>query len=332
MSLWNEVRWEQSVAELDRLEKQFCQWHADAIEFDFRKQYRTQLEAVHRLVTGAVAAIRDPLGRVKRGGTTGDVFEECNAYDQRTAWVRRVWRFFADKFDQRRDDHPDPRLGAGVPDFLRAADEVVWSCYRQVFEGANKLKAAPTAVPMPYVEPWFSPAAVPPQLRFIPDTLLAEIEQRFRVKFLRRLPLAVLRIPLAHVRSPWWLVLLAHETGHHLQFQLSGEEPEEDGAEDGDPKLVRDYEAVVRNTVRKALDGTRADVADAVAEEWAGWSKELFADVVSVLLLGPTAIKAMVALERASEVGMRKRRQGYPPVAVRLAFLAGVAREVGVEQ
>jgi hypothetical protein len=64
----------------------------------------------------------------------GDRYEACRRADQRLVLVRRFWRWYADRFDQRRD----PATAA----VLRAADEIVWSCWEPI--GARRAQAGAT--------------------------------------------------------------------------------------------------------------------------------------------------------------------------------------------
>src|SRR5204863_117964 len=71
------------------------------------------------------------------------------AQRRRLAVVERVFQYFAGKLDQR-----DGALGA----LLDAADEITYSLYVQAFRGAGLAEPPP---PLAYVEPAFSPRALP---------------------------------------------------------------------------------------------------------------------------------------------------------------------------
>jgi hypothetical protein len=303
--LRNEIRWEQSMAEFSRLRFDFETWRGAASKFNGESegQYQTQLASIHQLIDGALKQVQASLENVDRQGSEGPVYEECRTYDLRANWIRRVWRFFADKFDQ--------RITGPFQGYLRAADEVVWSCYRPAFEAVNG--GAASAVPMPYVEPWFSPSATPAQAEFLPPEFLKEIDKSFQEKVLSKLPVPVLRLPFDQVATPWWLVLVAHEVGHFLQYQLlSGK------------SLVGAYKDVVTGALGK--------VSKDDAKDWDQWSCELFADLVSVFLVGPASLKAITELELARDASLLAGRDDYPPVAVRLGFLAEILKRVLSEE
>ena len=217
-------------------------------------------------------------------------------------WLRRVWFFFRDKYDQR--NHP--RAG----ELLRAADEVVWSCYNQVFESAELLGAAlkQGPPPLPFVEARYSPAAYPPQ--FIPGDLQAEIDKYFKAQFLAQMPVPVVRLTPACVESPWWLIFVGHEVGHQIQHTVLPEKG-----------LVKGYSDLIETTVQKQSS------SDDIAKLWAGWSEEVFADIFSVLVMGPQALRGILELELAGRDALTDFREPtYPPAAVRLALLAETVR------
>ncbi len=99
-----------------------------------------------------------------------------------------------------------------------------------------------------------------------------------------------------------------------MQFDLAGERA-----------LVDGY----RKLVERAVSDAGGDAGDAA--RWGTWSKEIFADIFSVLMMGPWAIWAMVELELQSETAMGQRRDLYPPGAVRLELLAATAAAVGLD-
>lgn len=87
-------------------------------------------------------------------------------------------------FDQRDGD---------LADTLRAADEIVWSCYRQVFDRAKQIAPQLTAglAPLPFIEPRYSPSTFPADL--VPAGLQSEIDKPFLREHLNRLPVPVVR-------------------------------------------------------------------------------------------------------------------------------------------
>ena len=216
-------------------------------------------------------------------------FARCAALEVQLGVIERYWRFYRERLEQR-DDPSRRRL-------LAAADEVVWSCFTSL--GGVE----PAGVPLPYVEPTSSPIAmprtsVPPGLR-TSDKVLADL--------LGRLPIPLIAFPASLIGSPWWLALLAHEVGHHIQYDL---EP------------------------NQALVGKTGDAIAAAAEEaagrWTPWRFELFADACSVVAIGTAAIRAIAELEWGPLAAMCQDRAAYPPAIVRLATMCAFASELGL--
>ncbi len=241
---------------------------------------------LHGLLRRSLARIRRELDAVPEGDTA---FSRCQALEVQLGVVERFWQFYRDRLDQR--GRPSLRRA------LAAADEIVWSCYT----GLGGTDAS--AVPLPYAEPTSTPAAMPrtslPQGARSSDRLLADL--------LGRLPLPVIAVPAPMLAAPWWLALLAHEVGHHVQYDL---EPDQ-------------------ALVGKTADAIARGAGDA-ADRWTPWRYELFADACSVVAIGATAIDAIAELEWSSIVAMCADRAAYPPTVVRLSVMCAMAEQLGL--
>lgn len=299
MSSAGYARKEQTQQELRQLDADLQTWLAHRRARDGQQQYRTQLGAIAALIGNTIRGLEQALLTVDVEGD--EVYTRCRLFDLRTLWLRRVWQFFKEKFDQRDD------LSAGP--LLRAADEVVWSCYRQVFAELSKVQASqPRPVPIPFIEASYSPRAFPSSLlsRQLNDSSLGD---SFLSDRLNELTLSVVRLSPACVRSPWWLVYLGHEMGHHIQH---------------DAHLVEAFGHQVESIVCEQKS-TEQEI-----EDWTGWSEEIFADLVSLHLMGQWALRAMIELERTSAEQMEMRRNFYPAPYVRLHLMAEAANRLGL--
>jgi hypothetical protein len=300
-------RLERTRVELERLRSDQRAWKAHRRDVPGAERYTSQLEAIDLLVRDGVVQLTDGLKSVDLGMSEGAIYESCRTFDLRLLWLRRVWQFFRDKFDQRDTD---------LANTLRAADEIVWSCYHQVFERARVLKIAPgvkaAAPPLPFIEPRYSPSTFPADL--VPAGLQSEIDRPFLREHLNRLPVSVVRLQPACVSGPWWLLYAAHEVGHNVQYDLLEKQA-----------LVESYRELVEHAVR-CCGGSGTD-----ASRWGRWSREVFADIFSVLMMGPWAIWAMVELEWQSDAAMAESREQYPSGAVRLELMAATAAAVKLD-
>ena len=290
---------------LERLRGDVAGWLRRRRNADPRSQYASQLQAIESFVDGALDELSTGLCGVNASGRLIEVYSQCRTFDQRVVWLRRVWQFFKDKFDQR----DDPELAP----VLAAADEVVWSCYRQVVDRAQLAGLVVEGPPpLPYIEPYLSPEAFPAEL--VPAGLKTEIDLEFAREHLNRLPVPVVRLQESCVSAPWWLVYIGHEVGHHVQYGLLA-----------DMGLV----AAFRTAVETAVIGAGGSPED--AERWGRWSREVFADVCSVLFMGPWAVWAIAELELGRADVMLRRRGTYPAPAVRLLLLTQVADRLGLD-
>jgi hypothetical protein len=140
----------------------------------------------------------------------------------------------------------------------------------------------------------------------VPPDLRDEGEATSLLKeHLNKMPAPVVRMAPACVAAPWLVVYLAHEVGHHLQYDLLPER-----------RLVTEFRQVVETAVEQNT-GSKTEAA-----KWGGWSKEIFADLFSVMAVGKAAVWAMGEMEFTSAKGLDEERTGYPPAGTRMALLA----------
>ena len=287
------------------LSHQITEWLDRCDKKDERRQHVTQLAAIRSLLTRISDRLEADYKSLSAAGSTNGFFAAAASFDVRVVWLERLWRFFEGKFAQREEGSPFRSV-------LLLADEVVWSCYSQVFDRARALHlkvAEGMAPPLPFVEARYSPAAFPTEL--VPPDLRGEVETAFLSEFLNKMPIPVVRIPPSSVPTPWWLVLLGHEVGHHLQYDLLP-----------DKKLVDGFSSAIHQAVERETGSTSE------ADTWARWSREIFADVFSALCMGPWAVRTILELEFMGSAAMDKPRDSYPSPTVRLGLLAGTVDRV----
>jgi hypothetical protein len=299
MSSAGYARKEQTQQELQQLDNDLQTWLAYRRARDGQQQYRTQLQAIAALVGNTIHGLEHEL--VSVAVDDDDVYTRCRLFDLRTLWLRRVWLFFKEKFDQRDDPGTGP--------LLRAADEVVWSCYRQVSAGLSNVQTSQLRpVPIPFIEASYSPRAFPSSL-LSTQFNDSKLGGSFLHDRLNGLTLSVVRLSPACVRAPWWLVYLGHEMGHHIQH---------------DAGLVEAFRLQVESVVRTQRSNEQ-EISD-----WGDWSEEIFADLVSLHLMGQWALRAMIELERTSPEQMQTRGISYPAPYVRLHLMAEAANSLGL--
>ena len=275
--------------EIARLGNEFAEWFQDVST----EQYETQLAAIKSEVIGAATLIEQELASIDVDADPGDAYGRCTGLEKQITWLWRVWYYFRDKFNQRKD----PRFAAT----LEAADEVVWSCYRPFFSGALS-ERVPEPAPLPYIETEYSPLALrrdQAQVLGARNKELDLVSDAFD-----SLPVPILKLPISTVSNPWMLVLIGHETGHFIQPLIA--------PDDG---FVKSF----RTAIADAVGGGDA------GDRWGRWSIEIFADWYSIVTMGTWAIWTIAQFELADQTVLTKRRATYPSPLVRLELMAAFA-------
>jgi len=294
MRISPQARRQQAVVEIERLGTEFAEWFEDVRT----EQYETQLTAIQSEVLGAAALIAQQLAEIDVSADAGDAYGRCTGIEKQITWLWRVWYYFRDKFNQRKDE----RFAAT----LEAADEVVWSCYRPFFKAALT-ERVPEPAPLPYIETEYSPLALRRDQKEVLGVRSKELD--LVSDAFESLPVPILKLPIATVSNPWMLVLIGHETGHFIQPLIAPNDA-----------FVKSFREAIASAVG-ATDG----------ERWGRWSVEIFADWYSIVTMGTWAIWTIAQFELADQVVLTKRRTAYPSPLVRLELMAAFADGYGLE-
>lgn len=144
--------------------------------------------------------------------------------------------------------------------WLLSCDRIALDCYQYVYLGLGEAKSIPAPPPFSYMRTGFSPATF---RRGIPLTKLGK----------QLNPFPLIQLPYHRLVNPWTLGAVLHEVSHNLQNELG---------------LAR----VVPQAVAKRLleDG----LGRSVAATWAGWNREIYADLSGLLLGGPAVVGSLL--------------------------------------
>jgi hypothetical protein len=295
-----QIRVDQTRREFNRTRKAIGDWCEKWRLRDKIRQFETPRRLLGEVLEQSLALLAARLDALPGACGLGGTYQECAQADHRLIWVRRLWQYYAAKFDQRDDEQLGP--------VLAAADEVVWSCYAEVFQnGRGAAQRGPA--PLAYIEPLYSAQATPRV--DIPPDLRSDIDREFFAACVEQLPIALVALPSQCVDAPWWLIFLGHEVGHHVQFDLLPPR-----------RLLLPF--------GRALGGAAEQAVPGQGERWMRWSPEIFADAFSVHALGPWAARAIAELETRDDLGMLTEtssgRSAYPAPWVRLNLLAAMAK------
>jgi hypothetical protein len=304
------VRIEQSRAELASLGNEIAEWFSSR---NFGAQYTTQLNNLKSILEQSIESLNQELGKIQPEKESGAVYRQCRTADRRLVWVRRVWDYYAARFDQ--------RLHPRFAPVLQAADEVVWACYAEPVRNADKIDRPQKPAPLPYLETQYAARAftrldLPPEMqdKLVPQDRLAELES-----VLGEMPVPVIGLPQNSATSPWWLAFIAHEVGHHILTDLKP---------DGMKRAFYDW---VSQAVLEADQEAGEAPDETAANQWFNWGDEVFADLFSVGCLGSAAAWAMVELENSDTAGMLAPLLRYPAPIVRLGLLGEAVEALGIQ-
>lgn len=303
MSIVNQVRIDQTERELLSLREAIGTWVTRRQNADVKRQHHTQLTTLELVLMNALGKIEAGLKGVSPAASGNKVYAECRLFERRVVWVRRLWEYYRGKFDQRNDDD--------LKEVLAAADEVVWSCYCEIFRKAKEQDSSIErgTAPLPYIDLHYSPHAIPRAES--PSDLRSDVDAPFLQNFLKQLPIPIIGLPAVCLQSPWSMIYLGHEVGHHVLHDLLP-----------DLGLQTLFETRLRQTVSAATSD------DETTERWEAWGNEIFADLFSILCMGPWALWAMTELELGDESAMFKSKTLYPSPLVRLALMAGMVEKL----
>ena len=294
------VRINETLGEISVLRGEIEEWEAKWDQADALGAHLSHLNLLTEVIHGLINEIYSETESLSVAISPGVVYEECRRQDQRLLHARRLWRWYADKLDQRTGPLDSAPVRA-----LMAADEVTWSCWKAAFTNLGRPKGEIPAAPIPYMAPQFSAFATPRSEP--PPDLRPGKKDDLLIKHVRELPIPVIGLPPATQRRPWWLIIAAHEASHHVQFEYPG----------------------LEDATLEAVGAAFGEEGTELAQEWLPWCRELFADACAVLLTGQAAIWAIAELEMRADLSDDPSPY-YPPPLARLAVARAFADQAGL--
>ena len=149
---------------------------------------------------------------------------------------------------------------AGFANQLLAADRISKDCYQAVYMNLGTARKIPSPTPLAYVDTGFGAATFRRGVRL---TALSKRQNPF--------PLVI--IPPVRLAAPWTLGAIPHEVGHNIQSDLG-------------------LWLEIRKEISKALAAKGHNRL--VRVTLARWSKEIYADLIGVLLIGPAYVRSLM--------------------------------------
>jgi hypothetical protein len=174
-------------------------------------------------------------------------------------------------------------------EWLVACDRISLDCYQHVYMHLGNARSIPAPPPFAYMRTGFSPATF---RRGIP---------------LRRLgrqlnPFPLVQLPYHRMVNPWTMGAILHEVSHNLQNEL---------------ELERAVPRAIMRTLRAG------GVTGPVTRVWARWNREIFGDMLGVLLGGEAFVASLMdVIGRSPEQALHYNPTGVHPTPYLRTFLS----------
>lgn len=147
-------------------------------------------------------------------------------------------------------------------EWLLGADRVALDCYQAIYTGLETPRSVPTPPPFAYMETGGTPST------FRRGVVLTRLGRR-------KNPFPIVQLPYHRLVNPWTLGAIHHEVSHNIQNDLGL------------------WEEVPRRIVpRLRAAGIPLDMA----QVWARWHKEIWADLCGLLLGGPALVTSLMGV------------------------------------
>jgi hypothetical protein len=165
-------------------------------------------------------------------------------------------------------------------EWLLAADRIALDCYQAIYTGLAVPRSVPAPPPLSFMATGFTPATY---RRGVPLTRLGK----------RGNPFPVIQLPYHRLVNPWTLGAVHHEVSHNIQSDLGL------------------WEEVPRRIERRLREeGLTAELA----QTWARWNKEIWADLCALLLGGPALVSSLIdVVAMAPESAQNYNPEGVHP-------------------
>lgn len=197
--------------------------------------------------------------------------------------------------------------------YLRAADELAWSCYKPVLRLRCPDPVSPCRrePPLVFLNGGLSPFALSRDRAFQAEEVVGELlpEDRKLQRALKQLPISVIGVPWYQAGHLPDALVIAHETGHTVEsdFGLKGE----------------------------AGAGMLGAVSEAHRPAWSAWEAEAFADLYGCLTAGPAYVSSLMDFLAVDPEIVRSEMQAapawkaYPSTELRLGLCRAALELMG---
>jgi len=285
------VELEQKLAALD---DEFGDWIELSQAGGQFEKHHTQVLVLTSGLREFAAKIRSQLDQAKQ---PEDLLGAARNLQSLILAVRRIWEYFRSKWVQRREDK--------FFNYLRAADELVWSFYEPVLRHRCPTRVSPCRrePPLVFLNGGLSPFAVSRDQMFQAEEVFGQAlpDDRGLYRYLHQLPIPVIGVPWFQIRHLPDALVLAHEAGHAIENDFA---------------------------FHDELESKYATISSA----WRAWQREVFADLFGCLVMGPFFLGTLIDFLAVSktditlESRLRPNWGDYPTGALRVLLCAAALR------
>ena len=172
--------------------------------------------------------------------------------------------------------------GGPFANMLLSIDRIASDCYQACYMGLGAARSIPTPPPFTYVEAGYGPAT------YRRGVLLRKLGRRAN-------PFPLVKIPHHRLINPWALGAVPHEIGHNLQNDLQ-------------------LWSVIPERINQRLSA--AQLPAPAIRIWRQWHKEIYADLIGVLLIGPAYIYSLMdVVAKSPEAVAKFNESGVHPTS-----------------
>jgi hypothetical protein len=299
---WAERKREELLAKLRGIEWELAFWQTQAEDGGPLEKHQSQIDRLVNQLQPVAALVR---GEIR----TADLRGDWPTFETQVLDLHRIWQFFREKLALRFVDH--------FRDYLLAADEFAWACYRPAQEN---LVAAGTLDRSEVKEPPLvcfssvaSPFTIPRGASYRGELEGGSPRDRTTRAIVESLPIPVVAVPWYQIQHLPDALVLGHEVGHVVERDAR-------------------VEGYVHQLILDAVRGTAERYG--TEDDWQRWSSEAFADIYGALCGGPAFVSALSDFLLVPAGRPAGGAGEYPPANVRLALVVAALRatEVGIPE
>ena len=184
--------------------------------------------------------------------------------------------------------------------WLLATDRIARDCYQVIYSHLATAKSIPSPPPFSYMETTRTPSTFRRGIKF------SRIGRNLN-------PFPIVQLPFHRLINPWTLGAVHHEVAHNLQSDLGL------------------WQIVPRRIYQRL---SRDGVPSRIAQIWARWHKEIWADLVGLLLGGPPIVASLIdVLARSPRHTFHFNERAVHPIAYfRLLINTRLLARIGFSQ